>query len=99
MSRTTRELYARMHKGASVVSLAAFLAFLMLPLHYRQLGYLLLGASIVFLVAAAVLKILMIRGVPLTNDLPKIQAEAAAAAAESASSPAVTSAIQRSVDR
>lgn len=99
MSRSTKELYARLHKGASVASVAAFLGFLMVPLHYRQLSYLLLGVAVAALVVAAVIKVLLIKAVPLKSDLSKIQAEAAAAVAERPSAAVVMSDTRRSDDR
>lgn len=77
MAETTRSRYARLHKVASLLSLLTFLGFLLLSLQYRGLSYALLGAALALLVAAAVLKALLIKGIPLKNDLATISNDAA----------------------
>jgi hypothetical protein len=54
----------------------------MVPLQFRGLSYALLAVAVLFLGAAAVIKVLLIKGVLLSNDLANIQREAASAVNE-----------------
>jgi hypothetical protein len=76
MSRRTRSKYEHAQRVASLLSLVAFLAFLMVPLRFAPLTYALLAAALVFLLAAGIIKVLVIKGIPLNNDLKQVSEEA-----------------------
>ncbi len=69
-------MYERAQRVASLLSLVAFLAFLMVPLRFPLASRSLLAAALIFLLAAGVIKVLVIKGTPLNNDSQQIGKEA-----------------------
>lgn len=76
MSKKTRARYETYHKWVSLLALVSFLVFLIVPLRGGFLSYVFLAAAIVLLLVAAVLKTLLIKGIPLQNDLDQVRREA-----------------------
>ncbi len=72
MSKRTRAKYERVQRVTALLSLVAFLAFLMVPLRFPLASHSLLAAALMVLLVAGVAKILVIKGTPLKNDLEQL---------------------------
>ncbi len=72
MSKRTRAKYERVQRVTALLSLVTFLAFLMVPLRFPLASHSLLAAALMVLLAAGVIKILVIKGTPLKNDMEQL---------------------------